>query len=265
MGEPTLSMTFQDLIISVAEFLGVADYSGGSAAVPSDAHDLDVCKRRVNEGWRRFCNSNPNWNWRDREFTITFDTDGASGRTVNGEEWRYYMPDGFYGHMLSSLTYDEDTNRVELHEATEGETRRRRAFGSVTGYPTLYAFRPIADDPQRRWEVLFYPTPSSDVTVTGRCKLHPNKLIELTDRPNAGPVYDEAIEAACLAEAEKRTEDQTGLHESAFAEALVRAIAIDQKTAPRRLGNYGGTASAASRPYTGVDSYTNSDGETFNF
>jgi hypothetical protein len=61
MADPTLSMTFGDLIMRVAEFLGVADYSGGAAAVPTDAHDLDLCKRYVNDGYRKFINANPRW------------------------------------------------------------------------------------------------------------------------------------------------------------------------------------------------------------
>lgn len=72
MADPTLSLTFGDLIIRVAEFLGMADYSGGAAAVPSVAHDLDLCKRYVNDGYRRFINANPRWQFLTPLITLTF-------------------------------------------------------------------------------------------------------------------------------------------------------------------------------------------------
>lgn len=72
MADPTLGFQFQDLILRVAEFLGVADYTNGTAAVPTDAHDLDLCKRLVNDGYRRYTNSNPNWQVTTPPTTITF-------------------------------------------------------------------------------------------------------------------------------------------------------------------------------------------------
>jgi hypothetical protein len=39
MADPTLALTFQELCIRVAEYLGMADYSG-VPPLPTDAHDL---------------------------------------------------------------------------------------------------------------------------------------------------------------------------------------------------------------------------------
>lgn len=69
MSEPTSILTFSDLIIKVAEKLGIAYYgaSGTEAAqVPSDAHDLALTKRIVNDGIRMFINDAPHpngWRW----------------------------------------------------------------------------------------------------------------------------------------------------------------------------------------------------------
>ncbi len=267
MAEPTLALTFQDLIIRVAECLGVASYADGTAGVPTDAHDLEVCKRIVNDGWRRFYNSNPQWNWTNRTFSITFNptADDNPSVQVDGEVWRYYMPDGFYGHMIGKMTYAENTGHLDIIEVPESHIRARRVSASYAGYPIEYSIRPITDDPQRRWELIVWPDPASALTVTGRCRIYPNKLVELTDRPSAGPIFDEAIEAACKAEAERQREDSSGLLESQWAEALTRAIAIDQKTAPSRLGDYGGGKETLGRVYTGVDTYTNQDGTVHSF
>ena len=64
-------MSFSDFQIRVAEYLGVADYSGGAAAVPTDAHDLDLVKRLCNDGWRRFVNAQPKWNWMEPLVSLT--------------------------------------------------------------------------------------------------------------------------------------------------------------------------------------------------
>ena len=67
--EPNSILTFQDLLIRVAEKLGVAYYgaSGTSAAqVPIDPGDLDICSRIVNDGIRMFIADGPKpdgWTW----------------------------------------------------------------------------------------------------------------------------------------------------------------------------------------------------------
>lgn len=265
MAESTLILTFQDLILRAAEHLGIAEYPVDVAVVPTDAHNLDRCKRIVNDGWRRFINTNPQWNWMSPNFTILLDPDGTGGQVVNSEAWRYYMPDGFYGHMIGRLTFPNDYgNAIAIRETTEQEIRELRASGDITGDPRRYAIRPLADDPRARWEWICWPTPGTATTVTGRCRIYGNKLVELTDRPNAGVQFDEAILAAVLAEAERQVEDNSGVMESHWAEALTRAVAIDQQTAPRTVGYNDDTSDGANLArrswYTGPGTYTNVDG-----
>lgn len=264
--EPTLALTFQDFIVRVAEFLGVADYTSTTAGVPTDAHDLEVCERMVNDGFRRFYNSAPLWNWALPTFSITFDSEGTGPLNVESSAWRYFMPDGFFGDLHGPITYAENTNFVQIEETREDRIRELRATSDASGYPRLYAIRPLSGDEKRRWELIVWPDPSSDYTITGRCRLYPNKMTELTDRPNAGIQFDEVILAAALAEAERQREDASGIQESHFAEALVRAMAMDQRSAPNSLGDYGGRNSpSAGRVYTGVDTYTNLDGTVHTF
>lgn len=75
MADPTLGYDFEDMILRVAEYLGVAYYgsTGSSAAtIPVDAHDLDLCKRIVNEGYHRFISESNRWNFLLVPFTIRF-------------------------------------------------------------------------------------------------------------------------------------------------------------------------------------------------
>ncbi len=259
MAESTLALTFEDLIIAVAEFLGLSPYGDGTgiASIPaaSNAHDLDLCKRRVNDGWRRFINSSPSWNWMSPTFTLTMDPDGTSDRLVDSTTWRYYLRDGFHGHILGGFTYGDNTGRPILEEHPEDYIRNLHATAESAGYPRYYAIRPLGGDDARRWEAIFWPSPTAADVLTARCRIYPNKLIELTDMHNAGVQFDEAIKSACLCEAEKHTEDASGEKTADWAEALVRALAIDQRSVARRMGDYGGFETPIHRPYTGVDTY----------
>jgi hypothetical protein len=70
MSEPNSALTYQDLILAVAERLGVAFYgaSGDQAAQIPDSvtmpYELDRCKRFVQDGIRMFINDAPPAGWR---------------------------------------------------------------------------------------------------------------------------------------------------------------------------------------------------------
>ncbi len=265
MAEPTLALTFEDLIIRVAEYLAVASYAGGSAAIPTDAHNLEKCKRYVNDGFRRFYTSKPQWNWTDRTFSLTFTTDTDSPDIVDGDIARYYMPDGFYGQIMGTFTYEQNSGYIDIEQVPEQLIRSMYASTIVQGYPTKYAIRPLHEDNKRRWEAYFWPQPSQGLTITGRCRIYPNKLVELTDTPSCGFEFDDALIAACKAEAELDSKQASGPMMAHWAEALVRAYAIDQRSAPARLGDYGGAEMSEIRSYTGVDTYTSKDGTVTTF
>ncbi|MCC7147136.1 MAG: hypothetical protein IT443_11880 [Phycisphaeraceae bacterium] len=274
MPEPTLALTFGDMILRVAEFLGVASYGAagdGAAAMPSDAHDLDLCKRLVNDGWRRFVNSNPRWHWLSPVVTITFDPTGLSSDTVNDgaadipRAARYYMPMGFYGQMIGDLTYGQAGPRCRIAPVPEITIREGySAAGSTTGDPFLVAFRPLGDSlgqpgvQRAKWEAIFYPAPSAVYTVSGRARIYPAAMRDPADRHAAGAFYDEAVLAAAMAVAEMQRINQSGPKEQAYIDALTRAMAVDQQTRPRNLGYCGDSSDGPSRPrriYTGVDTY----------
>ena len=67
-------MTFEELITRVAEHLGFAYYGVAGdedAQAPTVAADLALCKRIVNDGWRRFVGVRQRWNWMKPLFEIS--------------------------------------------------------------------------------------------------------------------------------------------------------------------------------------------------
>jgi hypothetical protein len=67
VSEPTTALTYGDLVLNVAEQLGVAYYGAtgtGVAQVPVDAFTLDKCTRYVQDGLRMFMADAPPNGWR---------------------------------------------------------------------------------------------------------------------------------------------------------------------------------------------------------
>lgn len=65
--DPTSALTFGDLLLEVAREMGVANYGVNGdeiAQIPINAHDLDECKRHVNNGLRMFFSDAPPTGWR---------------------------------------------------------------------------------------------------------------------------------------------------------------------------------------------------------
>lgn len=83
MADPSLRMNFASLQTRIAEYLGLADYSGGTAAPPVNAHDLSLVKRLVNDGYRRFVTDNDTWNFLNVPLSLQFVT-GYTGAASSG-------------------------------------------------------------------------------------------------------------------------------------------------------------------------------------
>lgn len=267
--ESTLSLTFNDMILRVAEWLGVAEQDAVTTEpiIPTDAANLAICKRLVNDGYRRFVTSDAankhHWQWLKPLITVTFAPDGVG--CVNSEAYRYFAPDGFFGSLIGPWTYDAVGPRRRIDVCDEGRIRELRASATTTGDPWLVAHRPyneavMPSQKSRRWEIIFWPTPGTVYTVTARARLMPLRLVELTDKCIAGVQHDETILAAALYEAEMQRDDNpNGVQANRWRDALNRSIAVDRDSIPRQLGDYGpkGNGGAGRRlsNYFQVDTY----------
>jgi len=76
MTEPTSSLSYEDLIIAVAELLEIADWDstdGDILAPVSDAYNLSLCQRIVNNAMRMFIGDSPpkGWRWMRRLCSVS--------------------------------------------------------------------------------------------------------------------------------------------------------------------------------------------------
>jgi len=123
--EPTSVLTYRDILIRVAEQLGVSYYGADgdeAAQVPVDTYDLDRCKRIVEDGMRMFQHDAPSGGWRtarvmatidlwpsvavDSDVTATSSYDPASNTTsVTSSEDAFYA--SMEGKTLSVTSADD--------------------------------------------------------------------------------------------------------------------------------------------------------------
>jgi hypothetical protein len=229
---PTLGKKFQDLILDVAEYLGVADYSNGTAAIPTDAHDLDMCKRLVNDGYRRFL-IEKEWFFLNVDMTLTPD----------GLNYIFDLPADFQGELLSDWTYPVTGPISRMTRTGEDRIRAMRAGTNTSGYPTLYALQAKdsvdATTDTARWQVVFWPTPTDNtLLLTSRYRRYPMALSSLTDRSVAGPVHDTTVSQACKAAAEIQRYGQQGPQEQLYQTHLNNSKRKDDASVPTKIGDY---------------------------
>ncbi len=240
---PTLELTFTDLILEVAEFGGIAYYGTDGdevAQIPADTHDLALCKRIVNKALRKFiADSPPNgWRWMRKTARITFAPDGDGEYNIDRDPARYLLPLFFHGQVDGQITYDKNTNTgAHIEWVDEATIRRFKSVTSYTGNPRYATIKPASVG--RRWELEVYPAPVAADTIVFPWTVSFDKLVDLTDTSPADMKFDQAVLAACYAQAEIDLEasDKTGFIESYRRIDLPNAIKLDGQTAPRRIGN----------------------------
>lgn len=260
MADPTLKLTFDKLRIRVAEYLGTAYYGAAgdeAAQLPVDAGDLEMVGRLVNDGYARFIGENEKWNFLTVPLSLTFLTG-----IVATDNSRYYLPDDFYGIILSTFTYAPGGPRISIETVDEARIRRLQAVDSVTGDPALVAVRAINTDATatgQRWEAVFWPTPTTARVITAMYKRYPAALVNSTDTSVAGFQHDRTVLAACIAAAELQRNDEQGPREAFYQSLLQQSLRMDKRVAPRSLGDYGDRSDGggARRPlsYYAVDTY----------
>lgn len=183
---------------------------------------------------------------------------------VAGQSWRYYMPDDFYGELLTPWTYNIGGPRLTVNTVPEITIRQLRAGANTTGTVSNCAFRPInttATSTAQRWEALFWPSPATTNTLTAMYKRFPQKLSNLSDRSVAGFQHDDTIMQAILAEAERQRGDTLGPREQGYQTALIRSLKMDARVSSVKQSEFGDRSEDkvpfGRRPlsYYGVDTY----------
>ena len=176
MAEPTSALSTQELVLTVAEYYGVASYdSDGLPYIPADdAFNLRECTRLVNEAIRMFIARPPRrtgkWRWMHRTQTVTFDADGTGDDNISTDAARYMLSTDFNGQIAGPIWYiAESGHGISIQWCDVSEIVAGREVDIADGYPTRAAIRPYTPTGPslgaRRWEIIFNPSPSSAESV----------------------------------------------------------------------------------------------------
>lgn len=186
------------------------------------------------------------------QVAVTGDASTASADTFsitsNGD---FILPQSFSGSYTGKITYAADTNQaVDLRWVSEGIIRGLRENNLNTDFPRLAAVRVRSDG--RRWELITWPTPSSNEVLEFPFHLYFATLTATTDLPPIPFAFDELLRAATLYVIERDVHKQrSGQYHDYYGEvALPSAWAEDGRSAPRRLGRFGNPNSATINIHT---------------
>jgi len=137
----------------------------------------------------------------------------------------YILPDNF-GEMLDG-NFIYISNQQAVAKIDHMQIHQMQSQSAASGPPKYAGIEPV-DDRATRYQVMFYPTPDADYSLTYHFTIAPKDLSEESPFPLGGPVHAETIIEACLAAAEKTLDDAEGIHENKFLECLARSIQSDR-------------------------------------
>lgn len=238
MAESTLSIDYATLSREVGHFLGWGrDRSTWTNTQKQDFDDI------VKRALRLFYfppmeGENPYYEWTflRKTNTITYNTSASNAAL-------YDLPDDFGGTILDrSVTYPKGSNIRMLTKVPESVIRQNYALDDQTGTPKYFAVRNkthVAANGQR-WEMLVYPLPKENTTITFRYVFVPDIITNTAIYPVGGAQYSEVILAAFMSAAEYKQDDEpTGAYTKKFEELLKVAMRNDMQ---QKANDRGGDA-----------------------
>lgn len=240
MAESSLSITLTELKREVAFFLGWSRNPTNWDNTQNQDFD-DIHKRALrmfyfppDEG------ENPRYEWTFLRKTGTINT--------QNNDYDYDLPDDFGGTLLDSSTrYAAGNGNLQLKKVDEQIIEQKRAKDQRWGAPRYFAVRNKTHAPStgQRWEMLVYPTPSTNTStvnsiISFRYVYIPNILDSTNTYPVGGGQYSEVILAAHLACAEFKQDDEpNGPMMERFKTLLGTAMRNDKQ---QKENNRGGGA-----------------------
>jgi len=261
---PDTSLTFQDLILRVAEETRFAKYDDSNpnspAQIPTDRGILDKIKRAINDGISLMARDYPKWTSLRPQVSFVMSTDGTgplnlpnpitgepdpsiyrlpwyiTGRPINGWHWVSTASN------FSGFAVDCDPERIDhLQRSTQTSSYPRVA--SIV--PSISKGDTGAD--RQTKAVRFWPSPDQAYQVTARFLVHPSPMIELQDRHIFGASHDQTVLAYSVWCFKRNDAKDPGLRSEYRARvygdgttmnigALAASIKIDQESVPASMG-----------------------------
>lgn len=248
MAESSLSLQLSDFAAETGQYLGfgrtATSWTGWQAALPYVPSNLDTQLGQImaviQAGYRSFLfpkmiDAGPvahKWSFLTPQRSLT---------TVAGQS-DYDLPDDF-GGLESEFTYQpSDSSYVQVRQVGIGQVKRflQQLFG-INDKPTYCAVYPKQTDgvTGQRFAISFAPTPDAIYNLAYTSRLLPMALSATNPFPYGGMEHGETVLASCLAVAERRLNDEEGVHQADYMERLQASIAADTRNRPAYFGYNG--------------------------
>lgn len=220
-----LEVGFSDFRLELAQFIG---YRSDSTLWTS-AQNSEL-GRSVNEAyrWILFPQTIPGeriphtWSFMEQTTTITTEED----------EYLYTLPSAFGSFVGKYMYWPTNNGYTPPCRTNDGDILSKRQYSNTTGRPTHFAIRWAAQTPgsTQRQEVMFWPTPDDDYTLTYRYAIASRPLSETNRYCLGGPRISQLMIEACKAIGETKKNGQRGDQWNLFIAELQSAIQLDKGT-----------------------------------
>ena len=191
---------------------------------------------------------------RDSDTELTLSAAWAAADYIEGEDYslkhdgNYDLPDEYAG-MTGSMVVESTNYQPPITIVGEGVIRNSRQqnpqnVGSGSSSPFYAAIRPKVQvtTTGQRFEIMFYPLPSTACTLSYAMRVLPQMLDTDTDveYPYGGATHSETIKASCMAAAEVQVLDAHGPLWEAYKEELSSSITSDNAMNSQQYFGYNG-------------------------
>ena len=236
MAESALSISYSDLLVEIGVFLGYSPDT--TARSPVQTAEVD---RYVQAGVRQFYYP-PAVQGVEAGYTWSFLSPNASiATTVDiGEQ---DLPDGL-GRILGDLFYRDEEHKRSVIQVSEDRIKSCLQHSTDTGTPTFATirFKEQVDGEGQKLEIVWYPIPDNTYTLYYKYEAHNGKLTDANPYPLGGMRLSELVLASCLSVAEKRANDESGIHTADFHRLLAAGVALDRKQGAKSYGQMGASS-----------------------
>lgn len=239
MPEPTLALTYSDLLAEVGFHLGYGRGAakGDTAFTARQQTTLDYV---IKSGLRQFYYPPPlpgekssyDWSFLKPTATLTLQ---KGAQTVA-------LPDDYGGFdgQVTIVPQGVTCQPWKIDWENEGRIRQRyAAYPSLVAPPRYVAqesLKGTTPNNGQRFQLYFFPTADQSYTLQVPYYVNPDYLTTANPYHYGGAQHAETVIQSCLAIAEQKLDDDRDVQQVKFMERLAASIAMDRKNKPQRLG-----------------------------
>lgn len=155
--------------------------------------------------------------------------------TTEADTYNYQLPLDFGSFIGHFFYWPVNEGYLKPSRTSDGDILNLRQYHDTDGKPHKFAIRwkARANSSRQRQEVLFWPTPDDEYTLTYRYAVLTNALSTTNPYPLGGPRIGQLVMEACRAIGEHKKNGVRGDQWELFIEQMQSAILLDKGT----LGN----------------------------